>query len=67
MKIKIFWVVTKPTPKSTLADICFESDVRRLSLQFAGGLNPEEIHALYTNGIEARTVARWLLDQRSQS
>ena len=34
-----FWVVSDPTPDSTLADICFETSLGGLRLQFLGGLD----------------------------
>ena len=59
-----FWVVTIPTPYSAKNDICFECDINRLSLQFLGGLDPDTIHAIYTQKKEAETAAIWLLDKR---
>lgn len=64
MEIKNFWVVTKPTPKSLLADICFETTPRGLAFQILGGLKPGEIHGMYTDGLEASEVATSLLIQR---
>ena len=57
MKFKTFWVVTKPTPRSTISDICFQVDAESLARQFLGGLEPEEIHAFYTKASEAETDA----------
>lgn len=70
MKFKTFWVVTKPTPSSTLADIAFETDPAGLARQFAGGLRPEEVHALYAGPRaerEAHTAGQWLLDHVKES
>ena len=61
MKVKRIWVVTKPTKISTLEDICFSADMRYLYLQFAGGLEPDNVHAFYTTEKEAKTAAKWLL------
>jgi hypothetical protein len=33
------WCVTDPTPHSTLPDVCFETTLRGLGLQVAGGLD----------------------------
>ena len=61
MKIEKFWVVTKPGLVSELADVCFETDAKGLALQFQGGLEPEEIHAIYTNHEEAEKEAQRIL------
>ena len=62
MKIEKFWVVTKPGLVSELADVCFETDAKGLALQFRGGLEPEEIHAIYTDHSEAEKEAKRILD-----
>lgn len=61
MKLGKFWMVTKPKPLSELADICFEIDAKGLALQFKGGLDPEDIHAVYTERGEAEKDARRVL------
>ena len=61
MKIDKFWVVTKPCPVSELGDICFETDAKGLALQFRGGLEEDEIHALYTSRNEAEKEAKRIL------
>jgi len=61
MKLTTLWVVTKPTPRSTVADICFEVDAEGLALQFKGGLDPSTIHAFYTGKNEAKKIAAWLI------
>lgn len=53
MRIEKFWIVVKPQQVSELADVCFETDAKGLALQFKGGLNPEEIHAVFTARNEA--------------
>ncbi len=61
MKIEKFWVVTKPGLVSELADVCFETDAKGLALQFRGGLEPEEIQAIYTDHEEAEKEAKRIL------
>ena len=61
MKIEKFWVVTKPGLVSELADVCFETDAKGLALQFRGGLEPDEIHAIYTVHDEADKEAKRIL------
>lgn len=47
MKIDKFWVVALPQAESELGDVCFETDAKGLALQFKGGFDPEEIHAVF--------------------
>jgi hypothetical protein len=61
MRIEKLWVVVRPSPASELGDICFQTDAKGLALQFKGGLDPEEIHALYTAGNEAYREAERIL------
>jgi len=61
MEIKEFWVVTKPTPFSVLQDVCFQSDWKGIILQSKGGLNPDEVMAVFDNQIEAVNLAEELL------
>lgn len=61
MKIEKLWVVTKPGRESELADVCFETDAKGLALQFRGGLQPEDIHAIYTIREEAEKEANRIL------
>lgn len=61
MKVEKLWVVVRPGPSSELADVCFETDAKGLALQFKGGLNPEEIHAVYTSMNEAQREAERIL------
>lgn len=53
-----FWVVTDPGPDSTLADICFETTLDGLRLQFAGGLTMDDRPVVFTTENEAREEAR---------
>jgi hypothetical protein len=63
-RIVKFWVVTKPTPHSVLADILFEADDRTLGLQIRGGLRTEDIHGTFSKEAEAEAAAQKLLDER---
>ena len=44
-----FWVVTKPTANSELGDICFECDFKRFALQVRGGLDVDDISAIFAD------------------
>ena len=67
MKIISLWVVTKPTVKSTLQDICFETTLAHgLCSQYLGGLNPDDVVAFYDSRSSAEEKARWLLHQSAQ-
>jgi hypothetical protein len=56
-----FWVVTKPSPVSTLEDILFPCSFERLMLQVQGGLHEDEIVGIYADEGEARRAAAQLL------
>ena len=59
MKINSLWVVTKPTSRSTLQDICFRVELPHdLYRQFTGGLNPDDVVAFYDNQNSAEEKAR---------
>lgn len=48
------WVVNDPLgPHSTLPDVCFETDLAGLRLQFAGGLSMDQRPTLFTTQEEA--------------
>lgn len=65
MKLTRVWIVTKPTPHSTLADILFETDLGHgLDAQYRGGLDPDTIHGFYDFKRHAKMVAYKLLDYR---
>ena len=49
-----FWVVVDPTPESEEGDIVFEASLRRLELQFKGGLTVDRNPTLFTEEKEAR-------------
>jgi hypothetical protein len=53
-----FWLVTDATPTSELADICFETSIRGLELQFRGGLTMDMNPTIYTSRDEAEKAAR---------
>lgn len=61
MKIEKFWVVALPQPASELGDVCFETDAKGLALQFKGGFDPEEIHAVFTARNEAEREGERIL------
>ena len=60
-KVQNFWVVTKPTIRSTLVDILFSADMKRMELQFKGGLSGSEIIGTFTTKNEAEKVAKMAL------
>ena len=53
-----FWVVTDPRPESELGDVCFESSIRNMALQFKGGLSLDDNPTVYTDRAEAEREAR---------
>lgn len=67
MQVDFIWIVTRPTALSTEADICFCTDAAGLRRQFLGGLNPEDIVAMFTRETEALKLARLLLAKRGLS
>ena len=56
-----FWVVTKPSYASEMADICFACTFERLLLQGRGGLREDEIVAIHADEGEATRAAARLL------
>lgn len=60
-KVNKFWVVTKPNKKSELIDILFNADMKRMGLQFKGGLSGKEIISIFTTKNEAEKVAKMAL------
>ena len=61
MKIEKLWVVVRPRRACEVDDVCFETDAKGLALQFKGGLDPEDIHALYSSRNEAQREAERIL------
>lgn len=59
MKVSSLWLVTKPTPRSVMADICFRVELPLdLYHQFMGGLKPDEIIAFYDDRSSAEQKAK---------
>ena len=52
-----FWVVTDPGPDSTIADVCFETTLDGLRLQFVGGLRIDQWPTVFTSQDEAQNEA----------
>jgi hypothetical protein len=53
------WCVTDPMgPHSTLPDVCFETTIDGLRLQFAGGLTMDQRPVLFTTQEEAHEEAK---------
>jgi hypothetical protein len=60
-EIGTFWVVTKPTPDSTLVDIVFESTIMGMMRQTLGGLREKDIVGIYKHETTARQIGERLL------
>jgi len=58
-----FWVITKPTKASSLADICFEADIMYMKNQFRGGLEAKDIIGFYKSKPKAEKIAEKLLKE----
>lgn len=56
-KVQNFWVVTKPTKRSTLIDFLFSADIKGMKLQFKGDLTGSEIIGIFKTKTEAEKVA----------
>jgi hypothetical protein len=52
------WVVTDATKHSDLRDICFQTTIEGLRLQFAGGLSMDQRPVLFTDEEEAHEEAK---------
>ena len=65
-QIEKFWIVTMPTRRSTIGDICFETDWLGIEKQFRGNLKPEDIRAVYDNEDEAKEHAEKLIRWRKE-
>ena len=52
------WVVTDATPHSTLPDVCFQTTLDGLRLQFAGGLTMDDHPTVFTTEEEAQEEAK---------
>ena len=62
-KLHTFWVVTKPTPASVLADICWETTAVGLVLSGRGGLDPDSIVGSFDSSEEAEHEANAELEK----
>ena len=60
-KVSKFWGVTKPSKKSELVDILFNANMKRMEIQFKGGLTGNEIIGIFTTKNEAQKVAKLAL------
>jgi hypothetical protein len=60
-KVSKFWVLTKPNKNSELIDIFFQADMKRMELQFKGGLASKEIIGIFTIKNEVEKVAKMAL------
>ncbi len=56
-----FWVVTSPSPRSEIGDICFRCYFRKFALQVRGGLDVEKVVAIFAAEDEAVELAAHLL------
>jgi hypothetical protein len=56
-----FWVVTRPTKNSEMADIFFKADIFDIALQLRGGLMGNEIVGIYKNQGKAKKQAQLML------
>jgi hypothetical protein len=56
-----FFVVTKPSPVSELADICFSCTYEQFMLQVRGGLKEEDIVGIFIDDAEAKRMAMKLV------
>ncbi len=65
-QIEKFWVVTMPARRSTIGDICFETDWMGIENQFRGGLKAENIREVYDNEEKAKEHAEKLLHWRKE-
>jgi hypothetical protein len=52
-----FWLVTDPTRESEEGDCVFETSLRKLDLQFKGGLTMDRNPTIFTRENEARVEA----------
>jgi len=62
-----FWVVTNPTPDSTINDILFKTDIIGMRNKYIGGLDPKEIYGVYKLDSTARRTAELLLDKKNNN
>ena len=65
-EIGSFWVVTKPTKDSTIADCCFSSTINNMIIQKQGGLKQEEIVGFFKDKEDAETKTKELISNISK-
>ena len=53
-----FWVVCDANSESVIEDICFETSLRGLELQFRGGLSIDSNPTIFTSKEEADKAAK---------
>jgi len=58
---KTMWVVTRAARDSTLADVCFAASPKDLMVQVRGGLEPDQVVAVFDNEEEAKGLATYLI------
>jgi superfamily I DNA and RNA helicase len=63
---KMMWVVTRAARDSTLADVCFTASPKDLMLQVRGGLEVDEVVAVFDNEHEAKDLATYLIKNAIQ-
>ena len=63
---KTMWVVTRAARDSTLADVCFAASPKDLMLQVRGGLETDEVIAVFDNEQEAKDLATYLIKNAIQ-
>ncbi len=69
MRIESFWVVIRPTPRASLADICFETTPTRLGadLDRRGLLGIDEVLAIFTDAAGAQEFAGGVLAEKRKA
>lgn len=65
LDLQKFWVLTRPTKQSTMADILFETDLSGLRLQFLGGLDPLSVVTISNEELALREYAKQLLKEKA--
>lgn len=62
-----FWIVTKPSLRSEIEDIVFQTDILGMYRQFLGGLHQSEIYGIYKTKIKAMDIGKKLLTKRNKA
>ena len=63
---KMMWVVTRAARDNTLADVCFAASPKDLMLQVRGGLEIDEVAAVFDNEQEAKELTTYLIKNAIQ-